>query len=330
MDTDGVSNGSMFLETPLKPDRFLFGTDLTKLDVLQHQESLVAATFVTSLLVSMLDKSLLEKEFLHKVPEITTHQLLQHIDSIVPFGLNDQPQKCEDDPESELEPKAIVIDRWASLRLPVFQRGAPKTPLSPVSRQSFEVVSPKGWAGSMQANSPKKVKDIQIHLESVEELPKELNGVESVSFQQLPAADLSKDHRTHLPINQLSPHQMGTTSMFSPMNRTHESMGDWIRSARKFITAMDAPNMPDLIPLKEIHSRPTTAEQKLRIMKEQQVIREKNMQREAKLRQELMEQNKANAKKHVKTLTYDFEGKSFEVNPSKPQGKTEQVVVSLA
>jgi hypothetical protein len=100
----------------------------------------------------------------------------------------------------------------------------------------------------------------------------------------------------------------------------------WKNKAKEFITSYKDEDMPEIVPLKQILDRPSTAEQKVRTLKEQQVFKEKQKLKEEQLKKATQEADKKFSK-HRGSLYYDYEGKAFEL-PQKKQREKPTVLLT--
>ena len=102
----------------------------------------------------------------------------------------------------------------------------------------------------------------------------------------------------------------------------------WRSKAKEFITSYNEQEIPQIVPLKQIIDRPSTVEQKLRSIKDQQIFLEKIRQRDERLKNV-----NASKKKSVSfqkgPLNYDFEGKVIEIRPTKPKEKPGPLLTAI-
>lgn len=96
-------------------------------------------------------------------------------------------------------------------------------------------------------------------------------------------------------------------------------IGYWKESALNFLKVIREEDMPVPVQLKQIVERPSTGEQKLRAIKEQQIMKDKLKLIELKMKQESMEKERKIIKTNKGALTYDFEGKTMEVKQTNAQ-----------
>lgn len=105
-------------------------------------------------------------------------------------------------------------------------------------------------------------------------------------------------------------------------NDPKKQMQAWKESALAFLQHMSEEEMPVPVQLKQIIERPTTGEQKLRALKEQQLIKDRIKQREEKAKLERLEKEKKLIRSNKGTVTYDFDGKPVEIKPVANQKQT--------
>jgi hypothetical protein len=122
-----------------------------------------------------------------------------------------------------------------------------------------------------------------------------------------------------------SKRQSPNTTKGSKFQETGTSMNinTWKENAKAFLTSCREEDMPTNVPLKQIVDRPTTGEQKMRILMEQNLLKETKLKQEQKLKLETMEQQRKATKMANSTLTYDYEGKIIEVKPSPASNRVE-------
>jgi hypothetical protein len=100
---------------------------------------------------------------------------------------------------------------------------------------------------------------------------------------------------------------------------TEHGIGYWKESAMNFLKVIREEDMPVPVQLKQIIERPSTGEQKMRAIKEQQIMKDRLKLIELKMKQETMEKERKIIKTNKGALTYDFEGKTMEVKQSNAQ-----------
>lgn len=80
--------------------------------------------------------------------------------------------------------------------------------------------------------------------------------------------------------------------------------------------------MPVPVQLKQLVERPSTGEQKMRALKEQQLIKDRMKQREERAKQENIEKEKKMQRSNKGAMTYDYDGKTLEVKPNQNMKQT--------
>jgi hypothetical protein len=109
-------------------------------------------------------------------------------------------------------------------------------------------------------------------------------------------------------------HSHGTSGA-RPFNEEAMMVRAWKENAMAFLKEMNEDEMPVPVQLKQIVERPSSGEMKMRAIKEQDLIKEKNRQRENKAKQESIEKEKKLLKANKGNITYDYDGKTLEVKP---------------
>ena len=71
-----------------------------------------------------------------------------------------------------------------------------------------------------------------------------------------------------------------------------KSIQAWRESAQAFLREVNEEDMPVPVQLKQIVERPSSGEQKMRALKEQQIIKDRMLQKEFKAKQESIEKEK--------------------------------------
>lgn len=109
---------------------------------------------------------------------------------------------------------------------------------------------------------------------------------------------------------------------------TKRNLQFWTEKAKVFITSAKDDDLPIPVPLKQVIDRPPTAEQKMRSLKEQQMIKEKIKEKEEKVKRDALERERK-AIKAKGPINYDYEGNYFEIRPSKLSDKQAHLVSSV-
>ena len=101
---------------------------------------------------------------------------------------------------------------------------------------------------------------------------------------------------------------------------TQRVMKFWKSKAKEFITSYSEQEIPKIVALKQIIDRPSTAEQNIRSIKEQQMFLEKIRQRDERLKN-MNGSRKKSVGYQKGPLNYDYEGKVIEIRTTKPKEK---------
>lgn len=109
---------------------------------------------------------------------------------------------------------------------------------------------------------------------------------------------------------------------------TQRSLRFWNSKAVEFITICKEEDLPAIVPLKQIIERPTTSEQKMRAIKEQQIFKEKIRQRENRLKK-ANEEKRRSVTYNKGPINYDYEGKLLEMKPTKSKEKLGPLLTAI-
>jgi type VI protein secretion system component VasK len=109
---------------------------------------------------------------------------------------------------------------------------------------------------------------------------------------------------------------------------TKRNLAIWKEKAKQFILFTQEEEMPIAVPLKQAIERPPTAEQKMRSLKEQQMVKEKLKEKEEKMKNDALNRDKK-ALKAKGPINYDYEGNFFEIKPQKLNEKNNTLITSI-